>query len=202
MIHFISFFYLSVLKAMDIEELSAPARLRVCPSLPRGTGDTSASFIIMAASVSLRDAKEALKKYLPYSGLAGYSVLALHSVKVYPEELIISKDSRAVIFHGALVLSGVGLSTYMFSRPVFDVMQPPQKKRVLWSLFGSWMFNFGSLLLWAICKEIFPKNKVLRAFVALSSSAGLVYIAKDYLHAVDALRWGVIAERTEGGQEL
>ena len=157
---------------------------------------------IMAASVSLRDAKEALKKYLPYSGLAGYSVLALHSVKVYPEELIISKDSRAVIFHGALVLSGVGLSTYMYTRPVFDVMQPPQKKRVLWSLFGSWMFNFGSLLLWAICKEIFPKNKVLRAFVALSSSAGLVYIAKDYLHAVDALRWGVIAERTEGGQEL
>ena len=157
---------------------------------------------IMAASESLRDAKEALKKYLPYSGLAGYCVLALHSVKVYPEELIISKDWRSVIFHGALVVSGVGLSTYMFSRPVFDVMQPPKKKRVLWSLFGSWMFNFGSLLLWAICKEIFPKNKVLRAFVALSSSAGLVYIAKDYLHAVDALRWGVIAERTEGGQEL
>lgn len=155
----------------------------------------------MAASISLIDAKESLKKYLPYGGLAGYSILALHSVKVHPEELIIGKDSRAVVFHGALVLSGIGMGTYLFTRPVFDVMQAPKSKRVLWSLFGSWMFNFGSLLLWAICKEICPKNKLARAVIVLSSCGGLVYIARDYLRAVDALRWGIMAER-EGGQDF
>jgi len=167
---------------------------------PKVERDWNASFN-MAASISLKDAGKALQKYLPYGGLAGYSVLTLHSVKVHPEEIIIGKDSRAIVFHGALVLSGIGMSTYLYTRPVFDVMQQPKSKRVLWSLFGSWMFNFGSLLLWAICKEICPKNKVIRAVVALSSSAGLVYIARDYLRAVDTLRWGIMAER-EGGQEL
>lgn len=155
----------------------------------------------MAASIGLKDAKEGLKKYLPYCGLAGYSVLTLHSVKVYPEELIIGKGSRALVFHGALVLSAIGMSAYVYTRPVFDIMQPPVCKRLLWSVFGSSMFNFGSLLLWAIFKEICPGNKLLRAVLALSSSAGLVYIATDYLWAVDTLRFGVIAER-EVGHEL
>ena len=172
---------------------------------PHSAGPRETENSNMAASISLKDAKEGLKKYLPYSGIAGFSVLALHSVKVHPEELIIGKGSRAVVFHGALVLSGIGLSTYVYTRPVFNVMRPPKSKRVLWSLFGSWMFNFGSLLFWAICKEICPKNKVLRSILALSSSAGLAYIARDYLQAVDTLRLGIIAEREdrrEGGLEL
>lgn len=155
----------------------------------------------MAASISLRDAKKALKKYLPYSGLVGYSVLGLHSVKVRVEELIIGKSARPFVFHGALVLSSIGMATYLYNRPVFDVIRPPKSRRLLWSLFGTWMFNFGSLLLWAICKEICPENKVIRAAMVLSSSAGLVYIGRDYLQAVDRLRLGVIAERVEHGEE-
>ncbi|KAJ7391639.1 hypothetical protein OS493_017336 [Desmophyllum pertusum] len=153
----------------------------------------------MAASISLRDAKKALKKYLPYGGLAGYAVLGLHSVKVHVEELIIGRDNRPIVFHGALMLSTIGMTTYLYDRPVFNIMEPPKSKRLLWSLFGTWMFNFGSLLLWAIGKEICPENKVIRAIMALSSSAGLVYIGTDYLEAVDRLRLGIIAEREDDG---
>lgn len=153
----------------------------------------------MAASISLRDAKKALKKYLPYSGLVGYSVLGLHSVKVRVEELIIGNSARPFVFHGALVLSSVGMATYLYDRPVFNVIKAPKSRRLLWSLFGTWMFNFGSLLLWAICKEICPENKVVRAVMALSSCAGLVYVGTDYLQAVDSLRLGIIAEREEPG---
>ena len=156
----------------------------------------------MAASVSLRDAKKALNKYLPYAGLAGYSVLALHSVKVHVEELIIGKNARPVVFHGALILSSIGIATYLYNRPVFQVMDPPKSKRLLWSLFGTWMFNFGSLLLWAMCKEMCPDYKLIRAVMALSSGAGLAYIGVDYLREVDRLRLGVIAEREEGAIEL
>lgn len=156
----------------------------------------------MAASISLRDAKKALVKYLPYGGLAGYSILALHSMKVYAEQLIIGKNARSVVFHGALTLSGIGMATYLYNRPVFDVMDSPKSKRLLWSLFGTWMFNFGSLMLWAICKEISPDYKVIRAIMALASSAGLVYVGVDYLREVDRLRVGIIAEREEGAVEL
>jgi len=156
----------------------------------------------MAASISLRDAKKALRKYLPYSGLVGYSVLGLHSVKIRVEEFFIGESARPVVFHGALVLSSIGIATYLYDRPVFDVMRPPKSKRLLWSLFGTWMFNFGSLLLWAICKEMCPKNRLIRAVLVLSSCAGVVYIGTDYLQAVDKLRLGIIAEREEGAIEL
>lgn len=156
----------------------------------------------MAASISLRDAKKALKKYLPYSGLVGYSILGLHSAKVRVEELFIGKSARPVVFHGALVLSSFGIATYLYYRPVFEVMRPPKSRRILWSLFGTWMFNFGSLLLWAVCKEMCPKNKLIRAVLVLSSCAGVVYIGTDYLQAVDNLRLGIIAEREEGAIEL
>lgn len=156
----------------------------------------------MAASVSVRDAKKALVKYLPYGGLAGYSILSLHSMKVYAEQIIIGKNTRSVVFHGALTLSGIGIATYLYNRPVFDVMDSPRSKRLLWSIYGTWMFNFGSLMLWAICKEICPDYKVIRAIMALASSAGLVYVGVDYLREVDRLRVGIIAERVDGAIEL
>lgn len=167
---------------------------------PRETGNTHLGK--MAASISLRDAKKALKKYLPYCGLVGYSVLGLHSSKVRVEEFFIGKSARPFVFHGALVLSSIGIATYLYERPVFQVMRPPKTKRLLWSLFGTWMFNFGSLLLWAIFKEIRPKNTLIRAVLVLSSCAGVVYIGTDYLQAVDNLRLGIIAEREEGAIEL
>ena len=98
--------------------------------------------------------------------------------------------------------ASIGIATYLYDRPVFDVMRPPKSKRLLWSLFGTWMFNFGSLLLWAICKEMCPKNTLIRAVLVLSSCAGVVYIGTDYLQAVDKLRLGIIAEREEGAIEL
>lgn len=156
----------------------------------------------MAASIRLRDAKKALKKYLPYSGLVGYSILGLHSAQIYVQEFFIGKSARPVVFHGALVLSSIGIATYLYDRPVFDVMRPPKSKRLLWSLFGTLMFNFGSLLLWATCKEMCPKNTLIRAVLVLSSCAGVVYIGTDYLQAVDKLRLGIIAEREEGAIEL
>lgn len=156
----------------------------------------------MAASIRLRDAKKALKKYLPYSGLVGYSILGLHSAQIYVQEFFIDKSARPVVFQGALVLSSIGIATYLYDRPVFDVMRPPKSKRLLWSLFGTLMFNFGSLLLWATCKEMCPKNTLIRAVLVLSSCAGVVYIGTDYLQAVDKLRLGIIAEREEGAIEL
>ena len=155
----------------------------------------------MAANISIRDAKEAVRKYLPYGGVIGYSVLSLHSVNVHVEEVLLGKGARIVVFHSALVLSSVGIGTYLYNRRVFTVMRASKAKHLLWSVFGTWMFNLGSLLFWAICKEICPKNKLIRAIAVLSSSAGLLFTGNDYLNAVDSLREGIIAEREEDIRE-
>lgn len=48
--------------------------------------------------------------------------------------------------------------------------------------------NIGSVLCWAIVKEVGPKNKLARAVIGLAGGSVFLYIATDYLNAVDKLR--------------
>lgn len=68
---------------------------------------------------------------------------------------------RLVVFYGVLILLGIGMVIYLYNRFVFDVMDFFRLKCFLWSLFGIWMFNFGFLMFWVICKEIFLDYKVI-----------------------------------------
>ena len=158
----------------------------------------------MAAAITVKDVRKSLVKYLPYGGAVGYSVLSLHSMNVPLPHVLTSGRTGHILFHGSLCLSNVGMVVYIFNRGVFDVMKPKPsvRKRLLWSVFGSTSMNLGSLLFWAISKELCPENSLIRAGVALSSSAGLLMIATDYFNAMDELRKGVIAEREIVTDEL
>ena len=148
-----------------------------------------------SASLNLKSVREALTKYLPYCGASGYSILALNAMNVNIPLRILGNNAELMLFHGSLCLSNIGIVVYLYNRSVFDVMEPPKHKRFLWSCFGSWMFNLGSLLFWAIAKELCPKNKLVRVVVALSTTGGFLFVATDYLTAIDGLKKGIIAER-------
>ena len=145
-----------------------------------------------SSSLNLRNVREALSKYLPYCACGGYSVAALNTMNIASPG---GKDARLALFNGSLCLSNIGMVVYLYNRPAFDAVKPPRSKRILWSCFGSGLFNLGSLLLWAIAKEFCPENKFVRFVVALSTTGGLLFVATDYLAAVDSLKNAVIAER-------
>lgn len=63
----------------------------------------------------------------------------------------------------------------------------PTYHRIMFSAFGSIIFNFGSILLWAMAKAILPDKTWIRAIVALVSSFGFLAIAKEYFNAIDHL---------------
>lgn len=77
---------------------------------------------------------------------------------------------------------GVGL--YLFNKRHMKHAQMPY--RVAYSVFGSVIFNFGSVLLWATCKSILPDNSSLKTLFGLISGCGLLFIGHKYVEFVDS----------------
>ncbi|CAF0768609.1 unnamed protein product [Rotaria sordida] len=78
---------------------------------------------------------------------------------------------------------GVGLylyvSKHLRNADIFD--------RLLFSVYGSAMFNLGTVLVMSIIRSIFPDNGALRLGVGLSSSAALLFIGRRYVLYIDQI---------------
>lgn len=54
------------------------------------------------------------------------------------------------------------------------------------SACGSILFTFGSVLLWAVMRNILPDNKYLAVAAGLASGVTVTAVAKEYLDFVDS----------------
>jgi uncharacterized membrane protein len=54
------------------------------------------------------------------------------------------------------------------------------------STFGSVIFTFGSVLLWAVLRNALPKNMALCSLIGLSSGITLIGVGRNYLNFVDS----------------
>lgn len=57
----------------------------------------------------------------------------------------------------------------------------------VFSMYGSAMFNFGTVLVMSIVRSIFPDNEGLRLGAGLSVSVALLYIGRNYVNYVDEI---------------
>ena len=57
----------------------------------------------------------------------------------------------------------------------------------VFSMYGSAMFNFGTVLVMSIVRSIFPDNEGLRLGVGLSASAALLYVGRKYVNYIDQI---------------
>lgn len=55
------------------------------------------------------------------------------------------------------------------------------------SIYGSAIFNFGTVLVMSIVRSIFSDNEALRLGVGLSCSAGLLLIGRRYVQYIDQI---------------
>ena len=76
---------------------------------------------------------------------------------------------------------GIGLYLYGSSH----LREAPLNRRILYSVFGSFLFNFGSVLFWATCKSLLPDRSGLRALFGLASGFVLLYVGREYVDYVD-----------------
>jgi len=77
----------------------------------------------------------------------------------------------------------IGAGLYLYSRR--HIKRVSTQKAIFYSVFGSVLFNFGSIMLWAWERNLMPHSPVLRSALGLMSGGVMLYAAQDYLQYVD-----------------
>ena len=54
------------------------------------------------------------------------------------------------------------------------------------SIFGSTMFNLGSMLLWALGRTVLPDCSTLRFMIGFAGATGSLIFAKKYVDFIDS----------------
>lgn len=122
-------------------------------------------------------------KYVPYCGVFGYFTTATNSLHLPVVQKLLSKSASHNFTNGCLVLSHVGISVYIYHRPSFGIY--PRKERLLYSLFGSTMFNLSSILSWSVLQVGLPKDEVGKSLVGLACGLTYLYLGYRYLRSSD-----------------
>lgn len=122
-------------------------------------------------------------KYVPYCGIFGYFTIATNSLHLPVVQQFLSKDGSYNFTNGCLVLSHAGVAVYIYHRPGFVLY--PRKERLLYSLFGSTVFNLSSILSWSVLQVGLPNDEVGKSLVGLACGLTYLYIGCRYLRSVD-----------------
>ena len=122
-------------------------------------------------------------KYVPYCGVFGYFTLSTNALHLPIIQQLLSKDASRVFTNSCFAVSHVGTAVYIYHRPSFSLY--PTKERLLYSLFGSTMFNLGSILSWSVLQVGLPKDEIGKSLVGFACSLTYLYIGYRYLRSVD-----------------
>lgn len=89
------------------------------------------------------------------------------------------------VANAMLLNANLGVGLYLFSRPHMACFTTSMTSRVVYSVFGTVVFNFGSILLWATTKAVLPQCTMVKAIFGLVSGAGMLYIGHSYIKMLD-----------------
>ncbi|XP_064458015.1 uncharacterized protein LOC135368566 [Ornithodoros turicata] len=122
------------------------------------------------------------KVYLPIAGAVSYCTF---SVTVFIPELLsrLYPDHSVMIANCLLFNSHVGTGLYIYFRR--HLKAAPFYHRVMYSAYNAVLFNFGSVLLWAVTKSLLPQSNLVRTIFAASTSLCFLTIGHEYLDYVD-----------------
>lgn len=56
----------------------------------------------------------------------------------------------------------------------------------MYSVYNTVLFNLGSVLIWALVKNVLPHNGVVRSCFAVGSSYTMLNLGMEYLEHVDS----------------
>ncbi|XP_074648843.1 uncharacterized protein LOC141904190 [Tubulanus polymorphus] len=125
---------------------------------------------------------DVMYRFMPAVGGASYLAFSVNIMnpRLYknlfaPHELLVSNK---LWFNAHL---GVGL--YLYSRK--HMITASAYQRIMYSIFGTVVFNFGSVLLWATTKALLPECVYMRSFFGLISGTSLLLIGKEYVAHLD-----------------
>ncbi|KAK9507736.1 hypothetical protein O3M35_007524 [Rhynocoris fuscipes] len=118
--------------------------------------------------------------YAPMIGMANYATL---SVNVMNPGLIMRIFPNRDVTNVLLAHSVLGSALYIYNRPHLHGATPHM--RMMYSGFGAVMFNFGSVLIWAVLRTVTTRSNCITTLVGLLTGCGLLYTGQKCLAYID-----------------
>uniref|UniRef100_A0A914USN5 Transmembrane protein n=1 Tax=Plectus sambesii TaxID=2011161 RepID=A0A914USN5_9BILA len=124
------------------------------------------------------------RHYLPVTGAISHGCFASHVLTpAYLYRLFPYYDmavGNVILFNAHL-----GIGFYVYYRA--HMLRVAPRTRVMFSVFSSVMFNFGSVLLFATTKAVLPRNGLIKTIFGCLTSLALLSIGREYLTYIDSL---------------
>ncbi|XP_037084230.1 uncharacterized protein LOC119104616 [Pollicipes pollicipes] len=121
--------------------------------------------------------------YYPMKGASCYVLFAGHVMHPAILSSFPLVPRSVPVSNLALVHANLGIGLYLFGSR--HLRHQHICKKVTFSVFGSLLFNMGSVLLFAILRQATPECATFRAMIGMTSAAGLLYIGKTYVDHLD-----------------
>uniref|UniRef100_A0A0P4VP37 Putative conserved plasma membrane protein n=1 Tax=Rhodnius neglectus TaxID=72488 RepID=A0A0P4VP37_9HEMI len=118
--------------------------------------------------------------YVPLFGVANYATL---SVNVMNPGLIMRVFPSRDVTNVLLAHSVLGSALYIYNRPHLQGATP--QMRLIYSGFSAIMFNFGSVLLWAVLRTVSTRSNCVSSLLGLLTGCGLIYTGQKCLSYID-----------------
>lgn len=121
--------------------------------------------------------------YIPAVGSISYITFSAH---IFNPSLLQSffPHCSQVAANCLLLNSHLGTGLYLFKKR--HIAAAEMYHRVTYCVYGTLLFNFGSVLLCAITKAILPESPIAKTVFGLSTSICLLLIGKEYCEFVDS----------------
>ncbi|XP_018901217.1 uncharacterized protein [Bemisia tabaci] len=119
--------------------------------------------------------------YAPILGAANYGLL---SVNVMNPSILGGLFPNRDVTNILLLHSFAGIGLHIYNRPHLQNVQ--KTHRILYSAYGSLVFSFGSVLIWAVLSRLFPGSKCVATMVGVGAGLTLTIVGKEYLDHIDS----------------
>lgn len=121
-----------------------------------------------------------VKFYVPALGVASYTAL---SINVMNPSLVIRVFPKKDITNFLLGSALVGTGSYIYSRD--HMKNATYDVKVLYSATGAVLMTFGSVLIWAILRNMIPSNPTFCTIFGIGSGLTFIKIGSSYFDFVD-----------------
>jgi len=120
--------------------------------------------------------------YTPAVGGLSYTAFSLHIFKPHFLSSIFP-HCKYTVANCLLFNAHLGCGLYLYNSRHLSATS--RYFRIMYSVYGTLIFNFGSILLWAVTKSILPEEGLAKIIFSLSSSICMLLIGKEYISYVD-----------------
>ncbi|XP_008557660.1 uncharacterized protein LOC103578365 [Microplitis demolitor] len=121
------------------------------------------------------------KFYVPAFGVTAYTGLCLNVMNPNLITRIFPKTDVTNFFLGT---SLVGAGSYIYTRE--HMKAAAKSARIIYSVAGAVLLNFGSVLLWAVVRSIVPPNPAACTIAGIGAGVAVIKAGHSYLEFVDS----------------